>query len=387
MKLLELDCHPLMEAFRKRAADMQPEESVLYHLLLPPEYNIPADMMNPLLYLFLEKTSEPGVLTQYDNQNCVLKVQNSHLIPVSGFDHNEKFQILQTTPCTTSAGFGFDMHELGSNPFMPSPIPPLCSEIESGYKNPEKALEFLRVRIRSDKLKPLLDDIENLAHKSTINAKNCQSIVQNLQIYMDKICDAVFEVRPFHYIPTLFKMKTNFIIFYAVVNLFHTKLLNAYHELMKADDSMAEEAVQYQSPSKARPELIDKAGDYIRNLHNSPNIAESISSVTKFFESVVNALPDKNAAADDILPAVCDGISHGRSLSSYIVSTFTYLSEIWPQEGLSERITYILVTCSIAASHFANGVDEYDENNNKKVLVRNERDETIEFIENYLDSI
>jgi hypothetical protein len=43
------------------------------------------------------------------------------------------------------------------------------------------------------------------------------------------------------------------------------------------------------------------------------------------------------------------------ALSSKLVSSFQYLAEVWPQEGLDERTTYILVTCSIAASHFASG--------------------------------
>jgi hypothetical protein len=43
------------------------------------------------------------------------------------------------------------------------------------------------------------------------------------------------------------------------------------------------------------------------------------------------------------------------ALSSRLVSSFQYLADVWPTEGLDERTTYILVTCSIAASHFASG--------------------------------
>ena len=122
------------------------------------------------------------------------------------------------------------------------------------------------------------------------------------------------------------------------------------------------------------------------------SVADGISMITKFFEGVISALPDKNAAADDILPAVCDGISRCRTITSHVVSPFQYLAEIWPQEGLSERITYMLVTCSIAASHFASGVIEGSEPNRKEDHEKKKEpkfqiDETIRIVEDYIDSI
>jgi hypothetical protein len=41
------------------------------------------------------------------------------------------------------------------------------------------------------------------------------------------------------------------------------------------------------------------------------------------------------------------------SFGSHVVSFFNYLTEIWPPVGMDERVTYILVTCSIAAQHLA----------------------------------
>ena len=400
MKLSELDAHPLMEAFRQKAPEVVAEENAMYHLLLPPEYNIPADMLNPLLYLFFERQNEQGVFIQYNNEICKLKCENDKLTPISGFDHNETVLILQTTPCTTANGFAFDMHEIGSNPFMPSPIPPLCDEIENGYQKPSKAIDFLRSRIRSEKIGPLLDEIESFAAHTVVSPKTIQQIVSVMQKYMDKICDAIFEVRPFHFIPTIFKMKTNFIIFYAITNLFHHKLLKAYHESLREENAIACRAVRHQAPSKANSEQLDIASDYLKNLQNMSSIAEGIQMVSKFFEGVVAALPGKNAAADDILPAVCDGMSRCRPLSTHLVSSFQYLAEVWPQEGLSEKTTYILVTCSIAASHFGSGMVDDDESNqenqNENSSSRRRRmqndiqapvDETIQMLEDYLDTL
>ena len=210
-----------------------------------------------------------------------------------------------------------------------------------------------------------------------------------MQDYMDRICDAVFEVRPFHFIPTIFKMKTNFIIFYAVSNLFHNKLIKAYHEFLKEDDEIAKKAVRRHPKSKASTDLLRSAGEHLREFTRMSSVADGIKMITKFFEGVVSALPDKNAAADDILPAVCDGISRCRYISQHVVSSFQYIAEIWPQEGLSEKTTYILVTCSIAAYHFASGIEdegaEEDSQDDEPEPIL--YDETIQMLEDYLDTL
>ena len=80
-------------------------------------------------------------------------------------------------------------------------------------------------------------------------------------------------------------------------------------------------------------------------------MAKGIQQVTKFSESVIDALPGKNAAADNILPFLLT-----------LFSSFQYLAEVWPQEGLSEKTTYILAIYSSAALYFASGIIEEDEN-------------------------
>ena len=112
----------------------------------------------------------------------------------------------------------------------------------------------------------------------------------------------------------------NFIIFYAIVNLFHQKLLRAYHESMKEDNLIAENAIRYQAPTAADSTALNRAAENLNNLDNMGSVADGISMITKFFEGVISALPDKNAAADDILPAVCDGISRCRTITSHVVS-------------------------------------------------------------------
>jgi len=389
MKLIELDSHPLMESFRLNASELVAVPGEIYHLLLPPEYNLLGGIDNPLEYLFVENQKNLNIFVQYTNHSAVLKCEENFLIPSGGFDHNQQIEILQTTPCTTSNGFSFDMHEIGSNPFLPSPIPPLCYEIDDGYQNPQSALKFLKTRIRSEKIRPLIDEIEIYAQKTPVNTKNYNKIVSYIHESMDKICDYVFEVRPFQFVPTVFKMKTNFIIFYAITSLFHNKLLKAYHDALTSENIAAQRATKISMGSIGSPEILDKAATYIRNLHHMKSVYEGIEMVKQFFECAVSSIPGNQAAADDILPAICDGLGRCAQISSHIASSFQYLVDLWPQ-GLSERTTYIIITCSIAASHFASGNEQKAPPKPKEhVIVVNKKqtEETINLLESFLNTI
>jgi hypothetical protein len=75
--------------------------------------------------------------------------------------------------------------------------------------------------------------------------------------------------------------------------------------------------------------------------------------VRKFFDAVVRSLPGQEVAADDILPAICVAMAQDASLGSHVVSFFQYLADLWPSTGLDEQLSYVLVTCSIAATHLS----------------------------------
>jgi hypothetical protein len=338
--------------------NFQPLPDEQYHLLLPPEYNIPAEMADPSRYLFVERSDSQGTLRQFRGGSFSFHRKGSFLHPVDGFDQNVPCEILQTTPCTTTNGFAFDMHEIMFNPFMPSPVPPLCTEIQHGFDHPESALDFLKSRIRSPDLPAALRDLETFASRAQIGRDNRDSIVARMHEFMDGISDRIFKVKPFHFIPTIFKMRTNFIVFYAVTELFHMRLLKVYHESLQAENIAAQKATRVAVASIGDPGRLLAASAHLKTLHHMTSVVKGIAMVKRFFDVVMGALPDKNAAADDILPAVCEGIRSCTQLSSHIVSSFQYLADIWPVDGLDERTTYILVTCSIAASHFAAGPQE-----------------------------
>jgi hypothetical protein len=125
----------------------------------------------------------------------------------------------------------------------------------------------------------------------------------------------------------------------------------------------------------------------VRKLHpilhlHSP--MDMIRSLVQFFDIMVDALPGRDVAADDILPAICLAMTRDPAFGSHVVSFFSYLTDIWPQTGLDDKITYILVTCSIASQHLAmNGGQE--EAGHSASVVREKTDETIGMLEDLLN--
>lgn len=170
--------------------------------------------------------------------------------------------------------------------------------------------------------------------------------------FLDEICEAIFEVKPFYFIPSVYKIQVNYIVFCAVTNHFHIKLLKLYHEKYQNDNKIASRFVQNPFPSTGNPDILSNASNFLTKFHLMTSVAEGISMIESFVKMVISSLPSKNPAADEILPAVCDGISRCIPLASHIVSTFTYLSDVWPEYGLEEKIGYEITTCAIAASHF-----------------------------------
>ncbi|KAH0785727.1 hypothetical protein GPJ56_010289 [Histomonas meleagridis] len=343
------------------------------------------NLTDPLLYLFYEEASNINILKQYGGGKYVLKQENKTLIPVEGFDHQISFEILQTTSCTTPSGFTFELTEVAANPFIPSPIPPLCYEIKEGFEKPENAFEFLETRIRSPKLPSVLQELKAKASKTVITVENRYKVIDMMHSYMDEISEIVFNVVPFQFIPTRFKLKTNFIIFYAVANLFHSQLLYVYHEALEKENREAQKAIRTPTQSKGDPSKLNEAASSLRFLYTMKSVDSGLKMLVDFFEGVLKSLPDGEASADDILPAVCDGMARCVKLSSHIVSSFQYLADIWQSEGLDQKITYMLVTCSIGASHLAEGPEKpsapkIDES-------QKQTEDTIEMLESILNDI
>lgn len=348
MKLLELDKHPIIEAFRQLPNDFGNDETHAYHLLLPPEYNIDLDHTDVLMFFFVEDVREPNIFTNYLH-NDIRATREGSILILQG----NQTEILQTTPCTTTAGFSFDMHEIDCNPFQPSPIPPLCNEIKVVVQHPDQCLQFITQRVRSQIVPALVQETQKYSYITDINKNNLRKVVDYIQEKLDRISVAVFDVISFQFIPTPYKIQTNMIIFYAVTSIFHSKLFKAYHEFMAEENATARTAIKTVARSVADLEKLTEAALHLNGLSQMTSAAHGVRMVKEFFEGVMNALPNsQSAAADDILPAVCEGISLSTQLTTHIASTFQYLADIWPSEGLDQKTTYMIITCAIAASHF-----------------------------------
>jgi hypothetical protein len=181
------------------------------------------------------------------------------------------------------------MHEIMFNAFIQSPVPPLCREIQHGFEHPDSALAFLKTRIRSPNLPAALRDLEAFASRTPISRDNRDAIIARLHESMDAISDRIFEVKPFHFIPTVFKMRTNFIVFYAVTNLFHPRLLKVYHDSLQAENIAAQKAARVTVTSIGDPARLRTASEHLRNLQCMMSVPYGIDMVTRFFDGVMGA--------------------------------------------------------------------------------------------------
>lgn len=159
MRHISFDQHPLVQTFRQLAQNLQNDPDIYYHFLLPPEYDLREETPNSFDYLFVERKDNLDLFHQLYDSSISFKRKSNFLIPFSGINHSTQIEILQSTSCATTSGISFDLHEIETNPFSPSPIPPLCGEIKSTFSCPEKSIEFLKMRVRSTKLPDVMNKL------------------------------------------------------------------------------------------------------------------------------------------------------------------------------------------------------------------------------------
>lgn len=148
-------------------------------------------------------------------------------------------------------------------------------------------------------------------------------------------------------------------VFNAISAERHYQLLSAYNAAFAKENFIAQENTRNNTDNldinstRLKEEEMEEAVKFLRNVLHLPSPAEMIECITKFFDHVVAALAGVEVAADDILPAICFAMTKDVGFGSHVVSFFNYLTDIWPTVGLDEKVTYILITCSIAASHLS----------------------------------
>ena len=177
--------------------------------------------------------------------------------------------------------------------------------------------------------------------------------------FINEVAQIVFSIPSIKSLPVATKRELNFLVFNAISAERHYQLLSAYNTAFAKENYTAQENTRNNADNsdgnstKLKAEEMEEAVKFLHNVLHLPSPAEMIECIIKFFDHVVAALPGVEVAADDILPAICYAMTKDVGFGSHVVSFFNYLTDIWPTVGLDEKVTYILITCSIAASHLS----------------------------------
>ncbi|OHT04772.1 hypothetical protein TRFO_06218 [Tritrichomonas foetus] len=353
MRSWSLDDHPVLINFRKVIDCVPHSDGRFYHLFLIPPYSLNNKNINqPLNYVFYSTQIDPNLLQLYGNPKVQMTRINDDLLLGSEFKKNKdkKIPVFFEQPCTSSDGFCFTMYEIFTDIYNPGDAPPFCKRILDIYQDAEQGYNFLEHEIKNyKKLQTILKQASDYIFITQVNEKNYQDFLQRLQVTIDKVCEAVFQLPMCKDLPVYVRTKLNYLIFNSLTAKVHFRLLVAYHTVYKQQNLIAQQNMRKYEIIKN--DEITVAVQLLKNVLHMPTPGDCISCLVKFFDAVVNSLKSDEVAADDILPAICQAMTHDPSFGSHCVSFLTYLSEIWPGQGLDERTSYILITCSIAATH------------------------------------
>lgn len=352
MRSWSLDDHPILVSFRQNLGVIPQTDGKYYHLFLPPPYALTQKMVNePLKYVFATTANDPSTYVLFGNPKVTIVRSGQILYLQSGFSKNKaKIRIFMEAQCTAASGLSFTIYEIFTDIYQPKDATPFCKRILEVYEDPEASYAFLDKEIKNYKeLKDLLKSASDYMFVTKVDSTNYQDFISRLQVTIGQICEAVFKLPMCRDLPVFVRIKLNYLIWNALSTKCHFKLLMAYHNAYNEQNLIAQKnARRYELVKNDRIEI---AVQLLKNILHLPTPGDCVMSLMNFFDAVVKSFDGKDVAADDILPAICLAMSHDTSFGSHCVSFLTYLVEIWPQVGLEEKASYVLVTCSIAATH------------------------------------
>ncbi|OHS98018.1 hypothetical protein TRFO_35660 [Tritrichomonas foetus] len=366
MQNWSLDSHPILNKFRHLADHIKPDPNCYYHLFLTPPYAHPIDKnFDPAMYLYFSKESEENILHQYKNPNVTFEIHGDQIKSQNGFNCEFTLHILMSNLCTGINSFSYTLDELDDDIYRHVPKPANMKKIQEIFKSGKDAKlsrAFLN-DINDPELNEALSQIEHCFFTAEINETNRKDFADILKNYISTVSSIVFDLPQFKQLPVATKRELNYLIFNAITEQCHYQLLLSYNSSFTKENLIAQENTRNytgtslsNSPSNSPSLKKEEMESAVRHLHgilHLPSPSEMIDCIVKFFDRVVAALPGVEVAADDILPAICFAMTRDVGFGSHVVSFFNYLSDIWPSCGLDDRVTYILVTCSIAASHLS----------------------------------
>lgn len=385
MQNWSLDTHPVIIAFREVASEIIHKKDTYFNLFLPPPYAL-GDRKG-MDYLFTASTSDPTEMVCYSSDKYKLKLVNDVISTTAGFSKKVQCQVLIASPCSI-AGIQFTLYDIDNNFYAPAKIPELSEQI---LKSAHVASEAQRVLDQFDdaKLTECMRKIDGIFVDKDMQNLDPVKTLGVIHEVIDDVCRVVFGLPQVEVLSVGLKRAMNMLIFNAISAKAHFALLMAFNADCVNDNKMAQQASRFiQATVDIDKEKMEHAVRHLRGILHLSNPMEMIDRLVLFFDEIVAALPGVEVAADDILPAICLGMTRDPGFGSHVVSFFNYLTELWPSQGMDQRVTYILVTCSIASQHLTH-VKEGDAVANKSppkpVPSQENRDETIDALEDLLN--
>jgi hypothetical protein len=381
MESWSLDGNQLLQSFRTLAAEVKPESDAYYHLFFPPPY-APTD--RPVSdWFFVSKKNSPQLLIRYSDQQCTVELRGKEVRSVMGFKKQFKYRIWMSSTCS-SDGLKFMIYELENNFFEPKEVPILCDQILKCANSPN-ASSFLTDTLSDPDLRQKLEQWNTSLLTAEVDESNRMAFIRTLSEYINSVAALVFANPETKDLPMGVKRALNLLIFNAITSKSHYMLMVAYNAAFLNENVAAQHAARVKQSVNIDYVKMEKAVKKLHGILHLPSPIEMINCLVLFFDEMVEALPGKEVAADDILPAICLATTRDYGFGSHVVSFFNYLMDIWPQTGLDERVTYILVTCTIAAQHLAT-MDGHEEAPAPVEVgeVREKTEETIGMLEDLL---
>lgn len=357
MQNWSLDDHPTLVHFRKKMDTIPVKSNYFYHLFLTPPYAMPVKGKTAFDYLFYTIEPDKTTLISGNNPSMKLKLEDNKIITLSGFKKKFAIPIILTTYCTSMNGLCFNIHEIENDIFdISRPIHPLYLKVLECYDDSDKSKMFIERTFENvPAVINLYNAICNAIERMEITPENRRDLMQRLQVSIEQLAAEIFKCPDTEMLPVAGKQKLNYLVYNALTSKTHFHFIMAYSkEFAQQDIAARKNMYSYLSQSKAdEKKMTEAATRYLSRIFSLKSPLAQIERVAQFFEAIVALLPGTEIAADDILPAICSAMICDQSFSTQVVSFFTYLQEIWPSSGFDERLTYILTTCSIAATHLS----------------------------------
>lgn len=285
------------------------------------------------------------------------------ITPVKGFSSNFQIKVILTSNCASIEGLAFILHEVDNDFYIQKDIPQIVQDIDAYYKNASLASNFLTNELQIPQLNQYVSSFHRQLYTSDITPQNKANYVTSIHQAINNVLKFFYANPLSQQLPVAYKQKMNILVFNSITSKCHFKLMMAYHKAMENQNYSARTKMLR---SNFRDSKMDPAVEHLKNILLCETPIEAIEKLTAFYYAVVKALPGVEIAADDILPAICMAMGKDVNLSSKIVSFFEYLCSIWPDHGMDEQTSYILTTCSIAATHLSMEEQTMGTNSSKK---------------------